>query len=134
MDYFYAVRIPANTTAGAPYKKILLISFGVITGIQINIPEGHLGKAHLVMELHGSQVFPLSRQEDYHGNKTEIKFNTRINVDSAPYELKAVGWNSDTLYAHEFQISIELSRLDMLGSGIGSISLGELADIIGEVK
>ena len=131
MNFFYEVSIPANTSKTAPYSKPLKLTYGVITGLQVVIPSGHAGTAHLLLLLHEFQLYPLSRGEDYHGDDVPITFADRTLLDAAPYELRAIGWNTDTENAHAFMVSVEVLRLDEIGVGAGFITTDDLKELIG---
>jgi hypothetical protein len=131
VHFFYEVSVPKNTAKTAPYERILPLSYGVITGVDVIIPTGHAGKAHLQILNHEFQLYPLSRNEDYHGDGSEIQFADRFELYSAPYEVKARGWNIDTSYAHVFQVGIEILLPEQLGMQTGTTGLDELQEIIG---
>ena len=131
MHFSYEVRIPKSTSQAAPYEKILLLSAGVITGMQIDICAGHAGTAHLVLLYHEFQLYPLSRGEDYHGDSSNIPWSDRFDMETGPYELKARGWNTDTKSDHRFQVHVAVLREDQLGMSTGTLKLKDLAAIAG---
>jgi len=132
MNFFFDVSIPAGRTQANPYEEILKLTYGVITHVQIVIPTGHLGRAHLVGYLHEFQVYPLSRGEDYHGDDSIISFSDRTELFSSPFELKIRGWNTDAAYAHSFLVSIEILLPDQIGHGTGTKGIGDLQEMVGE--
>jgi hypothetical protein len=129
--FFYEVSIPKNTEEKTPYEKRLPLSYGVITGMEIVIPTGHAGKAHLQLLFHEFQLYPLSRGENFHGDGVPIPFTDRFFLDSAPYELKARGWNSDDNYPHVFLVGIEILLPEQIGIQTGTTGLDELQEIVG---
>ena len=131
MHFSYEVKIPKSTSQAAPYVKDLQISAGFITGMQIIIPAGHAGTAHLVLKYHEFQVYPLSRDEDYHGDGVPLVWRDQFDLGSGPFELKAEGWNTDTHSDHRFQVHIEIMRAEQLGINTGTVTLKDLIGIVG---
>ena len=129
--FFFEVTIPASTEEKIPYEKKLFLSYGVITGMEIVIPTGHAGTAHLQLFYHEFQLYPLSRGENYHGDNAETSFTDRFFLDSAPYELKARGWNSDIEHPHAFLVGIEILLPEQIGMLTGTTGLDDLQEIVG---
>jgi len=132
VHFFYEVLIPANTPQTAPYNKTLLLSAGVITHIDIAIPAGHAGTAHLQLLYHEFQLYPLSRGEDYRGDDHVFPFDDRFELTAAPFELKAKGWNTDTDNDHRFLIGITVLRQEQLGLVTPTSKVSDLIGIVGE--
>lgn len=133
MHFFYEVLIPKNTTQAAPYNKTLLLSAGVITHIDIAIPAGHAGTAHLQLLYHEFQLYPLSRGEDYRGDDDQFSFDDLLEMTAAPYELKAKGWNTDTVNDHRYLIGVTVLRPEQLGMITATSKLSDLASVVGEI-
>jgi len=131
MNFVYAVIVPKNTPKSAPFIQYLRLSWGVITHVQIVIPSGHWGLAHLTMLIHEFQLYPLSRGEDYHGDDVVIPFADRFFIETQPFELKVVAWNTDTEEDHEFLLSFEMMLPDQLGIGVGAQGLRDIQTLTG---
>jgi hypothetical protein len=110
MHYFFEVSVPAGTTEAAPYEKVLQVTRGTISRVEITIPSGHYGLAHLQVLYHEFQLYPLSRGEDYHGDDNTIAWDEAQEIDAPPYQLKARGWNTDDTYAHAFLVAVTMQR------------------------
>ena len=130
MNYFYEVSIPANTAQVLPYTKVLQLTAGTITRVSIIIPAGHQAEAHLKLLHHEFQIYPLSRGEDYHGDDTKIDFQDAFSLDGEPFALKAVGWNTDTVNAHAFLISLEVTREGLEDRQNGGLTLSDLMSMV----
>lgn len=104
--YSFLVLIPSSTVETSPYSQILKVHKGIIHDIEIIIPPGHAGLAHLRLYLHEHQLYPLSPGEDYHGDGVHINFKDFQPIDTAPFELKAVGWNLDDTFDHRFIVNV----------------------------
>lgn len=131
MHFFYDVSIPKSTAQSAPHEEILPLTYGEIVNANIIIPTGHKGKAHLVLLYHEFQIFPLSRGEDYHGDGCPIDLGGGIALDSEPYQLKARGWNTDTVSDHAFLIGIDVEIPDSLVISASAKTLSDLRALIG---
>ena len=105
MPYFFAVAVPAGTPEADPATQILTLTAGKITHVDIVIPAGHTGLAHLILLYHEVQVFPASRSQDYHGDDVTLSFDIDRKLESSPYEFKTVAWNDDETFDHEFQVN-----------------------------
>jgi hypothetical protein len=132
VHFFFEVLIPKNTTQAAPYKVPLPLSAGVITRVEISIPAGHAGTAHLQVLYHEFQLYPLSRGENYHGDDSESGFDDLFEMTAAPYELRAIGWNTDTVNDHRFLIGITVLRPEQLGLVSLTSTIKDLAALVGE--
>lgn len=130
MNFFYDVSIPANTAQTAPFTEILKLAPGVLTSLLIYIPAGHGGTAHLKLYYHEFQLFPLSRNEDYHGDDVPIPIQSSFKIDTEPYEFKAVGWNTDTEFSHAFLLSVNILKEDQISGGSSASLLAELKTLI----
>ena len=104
--YSFSITAPANTDEDSQTEVELLMSKGVIHDVEITIPHGHAGLAHLKIFHHEVQLYPLSRNNDYHGDGMAIKFKDFYELKNEPYSLIARAYNTDELYDHEFIISI----------------------------
>jgi len=131
MNFFYSVSIPAGREEKTPFEQVLPLSYGIITGMLVIIPPGHAGTAHLQLLHHDFQVYPLSRGEDYHGDDVSIEWTDRYELFDAPYELKARGWNTDTVNSHAFQVAVEVLRPEQIGMMSGTSGLMDLQEIVG---
>ena len=60
-----------------------------------------------------------------------IPWADRYELFTSPYSLKAVGWNTDTVNSHAFQVAVEVLRPEQIGMQTGTIGLVDLQEIIG---
>jgi hypothetical protein len=132
MHYFFDVSVPKSTTQASPYEEILMLSCGEIRRVEIAVPAGHKGKAHLQLLYHEFQLYPLSRGEDYHGDGSTVIFADQFALDSAPYELKARGWNTDTANDHSFLIGVDVELADSLTISASAKTLSDLQSLVGQ--
>lgn len=132
MHFFYEVLVPANTTEALPYEKNLILTCGVITRMQIMIPPGASGLSHLKLLYHEFQLYPLSRNENYHGDDFPIDFDENQKILVEPYILKAVGWNADETYPHAFLVAITMRTATDQELEKPEESMTALQSIIGE--
>lgn len=131
MNFFFDISIPADKKESLPYTEVLKLSYGVITKVQIVIPHGHKGLGHIILKYHESQLYPLSRGEDYHGDGTDITFEDAFPLFVEPYELKAVGWNDDDTYAHAFLVAVNILRPEERSQEVPLSSIEGMKELIG---
>ena len=115
MNFNYELEIPANTSESSPEKLMMNLTFGILTKCYIIIPTGHAGLAHLKIMYHESQLYPLPPSTEYHGDGNEISFEDRQPIFINPYELKAIGWNTDDTYPHSFLMNFTITLPETLG-------------------
>ena len=115
MNFNYELEIPADTSESSPEKLMMKLTFGILTKVYIIIPTGHAGLAHLKIMYHESQLYPLPPSTEYHGDGNEISFEERQPIFINPYELKAIGWNTDDTYAHSFLMNFTITLPETLG-------------------
>jgi len=131
MNYNFDFQIPKNTPEADPYTEILKVTKGVVQHVVIIIPNGHVGLAHFQLFYHEAQLYPLNREASYSGNNSKIEFDEYQPLLVAPYELKALGWNSSVNFSHSFQINITILRPDELEKAIPVSSIEAMYDLIG---
>lgn len=131
MNFFFDISIPFANKEANPHTEILKLSYGVITKVQIVVPGGHKGLAHLVLKYHESQMYPLSRGENYHGDDISIVFEDMFPLYVAPYELKAVAWNDDDTFPHAFLVGINILRPEELSLEVPRSSIEAMQELIG---
>lgn len=132
MNFFYEFTVPKSTTEEDPAELMMVLSYGIITKVQIIIPQGHAGLAHLKLLYHETQLYPLNRDGNYHSDNAKIDFDEYQPLLVAPYELKAKGWNEDTRYPHSFLCGFTVLRPEELGREIPLASIIALEELIGE--
>jgi len=115
MNFNYELEIPANTAESSPEKLMMNLTFGILTKVYVIVPTGHAGLAHLKIMYHESQLYPLPPSTEYHGDGNEISFEDRQPIFINPYELKAIGWNTDDTYAHSFLMNFTITLPETLG-------------------
>lgn len=132
VHFFYDVTISKSTTAANPHEEMLLLSYGEIRRVEITIPSGHKGKAHLQLLDHEFQIYPLSRGEDYHGDGCQVIFGDQYLLEGGQYSLKARGWNTDTANDHSFLVGIDVEVPDSLIISASAKTLASLRELVGE--
>lgn len=131
MHFFYQVTVPASTLQSNPYTIILGLSRGRIKHVDVFIPAGHAGTAHLQLLYHEVQIYPLNRGGSYLGDNIPVSFSDDFALDSSPYEFKAIGWNTDTVNSHAFLVGIEVERSDEGTVITDATTLAQLRDLAG---
>lgn len=132
MNFFYKFTIAKDTAKSAPKSKKIPLSYGVITNCMFVIPPGHKEVTGLKLFYHEAQLYPLNRTEWYVGNDMNIEFEEYQPIVVEPYELKAKGYNTSTLYPHSFLIGITVLKPEEMGRAIPALSLKRMYELIGK--
>jgi hypothetical protein len=100
MFYEFSVTVPANTTKGSPVTEYLKLAHGIITGIDVQFPIGCFGLAHAQLFHHSFGQLPTNRQGSFSTDGYIIHVESPLEFTKAPYQVKALCWNTDDTYQH----------------------------------
>ena len=131
MHFPFTVTVPKSTPKATPYEKILPLTMGIITSVQVIVPPGPLDLTGLVILFHEFQLYPLSRGEYYHGDAVVYPFDDEQEILVSPYQLKARAWNLDTEYDHDFIVAFSMKRPEDVATS--TRSLEALQALVGQV-
>jgi hypothetical protein len=101
--------VPAGTTFNNPATKIVRLSYGIITEIEITFPAGCAGLVHLAIDHYEHQAFPTNPDRDFIGDDHTTTLSDSYPVTEAPYSVKLRGWAPTTTLSHN--VYVELSVL-----------------------
>lgn len=133
MNYNFELDIPNMNDEVGEKELEMNMTYGVITHVSIAIPRGHAGLAHLKIFYHESQLYPLNRDGNYHGDRMDVTFDEFQPILAAPFMLKAKGWNEDTENDHVFIMNFTLLRPEELERSIPDVSIKAMQDLLGLV-
>lgn len=100
MDYWASLTVPAGTLATGPVSQVVTVCPGVVKGVWLFFPKGHLGTTKVRIRRWGHQVWPTNLDSWYLGDGTVIEFGENYPLVGLPYEFVLEGYNTSTLYAH----------------------------------
>jgi len=106
MIFAWDITISADTKATSPNTKILKLSSGVITKIEIKFARGCHGMVKVRLLHQESQLVPLSRGEWVTGDDEAVSFPEFFELWTTPYQLKFVGCSPGTGYDHTVTVRI----------------------------
>jgi hypothetical protein len=106
--YDFAITVPKSTTEANAVTTIAKVTHGVITRVSFRPRPGHSALLHCQVSYHEHQLWPVSREEDLHGDTFPIEWDDYEELFTDPYELKIVAWNEDDTYAHTFDLGFAL--------------------------
>ena len=121
--YFFTEKIPPNTSKSNPVIKTLLMDYGVITSLIINIPRGVFALAGFQLYRGTTQILPRNLGVWFTGDNINRSYDTRIELISPPYELTVKYYNEDDTYDHT--ITLQFSFLKTLPKR-GIVRIGQL--------
>jgi len=104
MWYDKEITVTAGMTEANATPTVVKVTHGVITRVSFRPRPGHSALLHCKVYYHEHQLWPVSREEDLHGDKFPIEWDDYEEIFTEPYELKIVAWNEDDTYPHTFDI------------------------------
>ena len=113
--FAYKITVPADTAVSAPETLDMKLTYGIITHVQIVIPDGQKASTHLKLLHHEFQLYPLSRGYWYEGDGIQVEFDDLFPITTPPYALKAVAYNEDDTYEHALYVYINVRKPEELG-------------------
>jgi len=108
MIYNHRLRIPASTSATAPYSEVMPVGFGVIKRCEVYIPTGSAGLAGLRVLRGAYQLYPTSPGQWFYGDDVTIFVNDSYEFIDPPYAVEVQGYNDDTSYDHDIIVRLEI--------------------------
>jgi hypothetical protein len=131
---FYELAIPANTPADDLAEILMALDYGILTHVDIIIPDGQMGVAKLRILYHERPLFPWNRGAWYKGDGSQISLNCFVPIMVEPYEFKAQGYNEGEEEAHSFLMAFNVQRPEELGlSDIDFLIQYNLKKLEGEI-
>jgi hypothetical protein len=107
MWYDVAITTATTYTEAAPLATVIGVEHGVITRVSFRPRPGHSALCHARVYYHEHQLWPVSRDEDLHGDTFPIEWDDYEEIFTAPYELVVRAWNLGT-YEHTFDLGFAL--------------------------
>lgn len=133
MNFSYKITVPKETGKNTPEKLIVVLDNGIITQVNVIIPDGQKETTHVRMKYHETQLYPLNRGEWYQGDGSEIVFEDRFPLVVVPYELKIEGYNESTLYDHAILFNFNILKPYELGwDAIPTEAMSRLNALLGQ--
>jgi len=108
MWYDVAITTAITYTEAAPLETVIRVTHGVITRVSFRPRPGHSALCHARVFYHEHQLWPVSRNEDLHGDTFPIEWDDYEEIFTAPYELLVRSWNEDDTYPHTFDLGFAL--------------------------
>ncbi len=107
---FYSIEITTaiTYTEAAPLETVIKVGKGVINQVKFRPRPGHSALCHARVYYHEHQIWPVSREEDLHGDSDMIEWNDYEEIFTDPFELLVRSWNDDDTYPHTFDLDFVL--------------------------
>lgn len=106
----FTINVPAGTTQAAPQQTSTAFNSGVLVGIEIEIPNGHVGLTGLQIASAHVQVLPITPGQWIVGNGSSIEWALEELTDTGNWQ--AIAYNTDK-FAHSFYLRFLVS--DFIG-------------------
>ena len=100
MLYSFDVTIPAGTTEAGAVEVLAEMAPGVITQVEIIVPEGVAGLA-FTRALHGAHpLWPANPDASFTGDGWPIRWTEEWSLLTEPLALRLFGWSPDARFPH----------------------------------
>ena len=107
--YLFSEIIPANTLKDNPVHTELVLDYGIIDQVIVNIPRGVFALAGFQVMQGNTQIFPANLGAWMTGDNLNQAFNIKIDLTNPPYVLQANYYNEDDTYEHTLTIQFSMA-------------------------
>lgn len=109
-----------TTTEDSPDEKVLKVSKGILNLWVVWMTQESANYLNVRIFYHGVQVYPFTPQEEIKGWFNPIGVTDNLLIDTPPYELKIVSWNTAPTNPHEYHVhaNIEPARPVVVTEGV----------------
>jgi hypothetical protein len=132
---FYApsLTVPAGTAASSPLVLDVSFAAGVVTAVQIVIPDGHAGFTGLQIAQAHQQVIPIGSGQWIIGNDDKIDWDVDDQLDNGNWQL--IGYNTD-IFPHTFYVRFLVNEITLPAaqpiSGNEAVNVAAQAQLIAD--
>lgn len=110
----FDVTVPASTLKANAVETPTAFADGIVTGVEIVIPDGHAGLTGIAILQAHSQVIPWTSGAYITGNDEIIKWDTAGFIQNGAWSVSC--YNSD-VYAHTFHVRYLVNESTIGGPG-----------------
>ena len=107
--YFFSKTIPPNTLKNSPVQAELVLDYGIVDQVIINIPRGVFALAGFQIRQGNTQILPANLGAWMTGDNLNQAFKVNIDLTNPPYVLQAKYYNNDDTYAHTITLEFSLA-------------------------
>lgn len=112
MVYAATITTPENTLQSAALDTELIVTKGLVWLIDINLPPGCAGLAHVQIFDGSYQLFPATPGESFHGDGVEKGFDDLYLKVAAPFVFNIKTWNLDQTWPHTISVRMGMASSD----------------------
>ena len=100
MLYSFDVAIPSGTAEGSAVEVLAEMAPGIITQVEVIVPEGVAGFA-FTRALHGAHpLWPANPEASFTGDGWPIRWDEEWPLLREPLELRLFGWSPNARFQH----------------------------------
>jgi len=123
MIYQSALVLPANTAQSAPVTDEFSIPRGAIKRLNILMPDGCAGLAHIQVYHNEKQIWPTTPGMSFVGNNTHFDFEEDYELPEAWNTIRILGWNEDDSYQHTINIWLLVLPSDSAAAWLSALGI-----------
>lgn len=132
MFYDFVVTVPHLRPESAPVEEVCQVTAGVIQRVSIQFPRGTYALVHIKVLYHEHQAWPTNPGGSFNGDGYPLEFDESYPLDSAPYELKVVGWSLADTWDYDINVRFSILRSEDIEKQSGVITaLKSLLKLVG---
>lgn len=130
---FHALTVTcaAGIAASAAIETALTIPAGIVTELQVVIPGGHAFLTGIAIALGHQQILPYDNGTFLLGDDDRFTFDPPDDTGSGAWS--AFTYNTDTVYAHEWQVRFTVSVLERVPAEVvpAVLAVGDIYGAMG---
>lgn len=131
MIYAATITVPSNTLESDPVLTDITITRGLIYLIEVGMPAGCAGLAHVQLFDGSYQIFPATPGESFHGDGVLKGYDDLYFKESAPFFLRIKSWNIDTVWDHTVTVRVGLASSETeISRYLPGIGLEKMAEAL----
>jgi|SRR5271166_2996026 len=109
MMYVFPITIPASTPSSSPVVETMQLVKGTIRSVQVQVPDGVFGLAHIGINLGLYQIYPSNSEATFATSGETIDWTEDYLLDQEPFVLTAYGWNDDVVNDHTITLRFDVA-------------------------
>lgn len=115
---YYSLKftVPKNTAEENPIQQKIPVISGVLHQVLVHIPTGHKKVTGMAIDEGLHQLYPTNQNEWFTGNDLTYLYPDYHELSKGTRELVLRGYNTSTLYDHDFIVGIGIMPKEVYDS------------------
>lgn len=100
MDYWGEITVEVGQSILAPERELVKVCPGIVKGVWLWFPKGHVGTAKVRILYFEHQIWPTNLGAWYKGDGTVIEFEENYPLRVKPYEFMLESYTTSVAHPH----------------------------------